>query len=74
MLFKMFYNYISEKCGMHLYSGPLNQYFVEPPFTAITAASLFGYVSTNFEHLDSESFADSLQTSSSSVRLDRALL
>ena len=30
----------TEKCGMQKYSAPLSQYFVEPSFTAKTAASL----------------------------------
>ena len=56
---------------MHLYSAPLCQYFVEPPFAAITAASLSEYVSTSFAHLETEIFAhSSLQNSSSSARLD----
>ena len=36
---------------------PPRQYFVEPPFTAITAASLFGDVFTSFAHLDGDIFA-----------------
>ena len=48
-----------------------SQYFVEPPFAAITAANLLRYVSTSFAHLETEIFAhSSLQNSSSSVRLD----
>jgi hypothetical protein len=33
------------------YSPPQTQYFVEPPFAAITAASLLGYVSVSLAHL-----------------------
>ena len=36
---------------MHNYSPPQSQYFVEPPFAAITAASLLGYVSISLAHL-----------------------
>lgn len=35
---------------------PLSQYIVKPPFTAITAASLLGFVSTSFAHLETEFF------------------
>ena len=52
-------NKMCEKCGVHLYSAPRSQYFVEPPFFAITAASLFGKVSTSFSHLESDIFAHS---------------
>ena len=56
---------------MHKYSPPLSQYLVEPPFSAITAASLFGYFSTSFAYLETAIFAhSSWQNSSSSVRLD----
>ena len=51
--------------------SPPAQYFIEPPFAAIIAASLLGYVSTSFAHLDTDIFAhSSLQNSSSSARLD----
>ena len=43
---------------MHKYSTPLSQYLVEPPFAAITAASLLGYVSTSFQ-LEIEMFVHS---------------
>ena len=73
--FQFFFTNKCEKCGMHTYSAPLSQYFVEPPFAAITAASLFGDVSTSFAHLESAIFAhSSLQSSSSSVRLDGEFL
>ena len=39
-----------------MYSAPLSQYFVEPPFAAITAPSLFGDVSTSFAHLERVTF------------------
>ncbi len=56
---------------MHKYFSPYGQYFVEPPFAAITAASLLGYVFISFAHTETEIFAhSSLQNSSSSVRLD----
>ena len=44
---------------MHKYSPPLSQYLVEPPFAAITAASLLGYVSTSFSHPEMEMFVHS---------------
>ena len=40
--------------GVHLYGAPLSQYFVEPPFSAITAAKCFWDVSTSFAHLESK--------------------
>ncbi|MEQ2307771.1 hypothetical protein AMECASPLE_021595 [Ameca splendens] len=47
--------------------SPLSQYFVEPPFSAITAAGILGYVSTSFAHLVTEIFAHfTLQNSSCS--------
>uniref|UniRef100_A0A3B4EC59 Inositol hexakisphosphate and diphosphoinositol-pentakisphosphate kinase n=1 Tax=Pygocentrus nattereri TaxID=42514 RepID=A0A3B4EC59_PYGNA len=50
--------------------SPLSQYFVGPPFAAVTAANLLG-LSTSFPHLEAEIFAhSSLRNSSSSVRLD----
>ena len=49
----------------------LSQYFVEPPFAAITVSSLLWFVSTSFAHVQTDIFAhSSLQNSSSSVRLD----
>ena len=36
---------------------PLSQYFLEPPFAAITAASLLVYVSTSFANQKTEIFA-----------------
>lgn len=55
---------------MQKYSAPLCQYLVEPPLAEITAASLLGYVSTSFAHLETGIFAhSSLQNSSSSARL-----
>ena len=44
---------------MHNYSPSRSQYFVEPPFAAITAASLLGYVSINLAHLATGIFAHS---------------
>ena len=38
----IFENKKTEKCGVQKYSAPLSQYFVEPPFAAMTAASLSG--------------------------------
>ena len=56
---------------MHLYLAPPSQYFVEPPFAEITAASHFGDVFTSFAHLENEMIANfSWKNSSSSVRLD----
>ena len=53
---------------MHKY---VSQYLVEPTLTAITAASLLGYVSTSFAHLEMEMFVhSSWQKIWSSVRLD----
>ena len=57
--------------GLQKYSAPPSQYFVEPPFAAIIHASLLGYFSTSFTHLETEIFAhSSLQNSSNSVRLE----
>ena len=36
---------------MHNYSPPQSQYLFEPPFAAITAASLLGYVSISLAHI-----------------------
>ena len=41
----------SENLNVHNYSPPQRQYFAEPPFAAITAASLLGYVSISLAHL-----------------------
>ena len=42
----------TENFSVHKYSSPQSQYFVEPPFSAITAASLLRYVSISLAHLD----------------------
>ena len=56
---------------MHNYSPPQSQYVVEPPFAAITAASLLGYVSISLAHLATGIFANSSrQNCSSSFKLD----
>ena len=41
---------------------PQSQYFVEPPFAAITAASLLGYVSISLAHLATGMLAHSSRT------------
>ena len=46
---------------------PLSQSFVEPPFAAITAAGLFGLVSTSDAHIETEMFAHSSSRNSSSL-------
>lgn len=38
---------------------PLSQYLVQPPFAAITDASVLGYASTRFAHLEIEMFVHS---------------
>ena len=56
---------------MHNYSPPESQYFVEPPFAAITVASLLGYVSISLAHLATGIFAHSSRKNySSSFKLD----
>ena len=61
----------TENLSMHNYSPSQNQYFVEPPFAAITAASLFGYVAISLAHLATGIFAhSSMQNCSSSFKLD----
>uniref|UniRef100_A0A8C7TGE4 Gamma-glutamyltransferase 1b n=1 Tax=Oncorhynchus mykiss TaxID=8022 RepID=A0A8C7TGE4_ONCMY len=40
-----------QNLSLHNYSPPQSQYFVEPHFAAITAASLLGYVSISLAHL-----------------------
>ena len=38
-----------QNLSLHNYSPPKSQYFVEPPFAAITAASLLIYVSSHWD-------------------------
>ena len=60
----------TEKCGVQKLT-PLSQYFAEPSFAAMTAASLLGQVSSSNAHVETEIFAhSSLQNSSSLVWLD----
>ena len=42
---------------MHKYLAPLIQYFVEPPFAAMTAAGLLSYVSDSNAHPETDIFA-----------------
>lgn len=55
---------------MHLYSAPLSQYFVEPPFAAIKLRNVLWYVSKSSTCSQNEIFANSLQNNSTSVRFD----
>jgi hypothetical protein len=61
-----------QKLSVHNDSPPpKNQYFVVPPFVAITAAHLLGYVSISLAHLATGIFAhSSKQNCSSSFKLD----
>ena len=60
----------TENLSMHNYSPPQSQYFVEPPFAAITAAHLLGYVSISLAHLATGIFAHSSRQTCS-FKLDR---
>ena len=74
-LYMIFSLFLHEKCGVQKHSALLSQYFVEPPFPAMTATSLLWYVSTSFAHLETGIVdLSSLQNSSSSVRLDGDVL
>lgn len=41
---------------MHFYPAPLSQCFAEQPLASGTGASLFGYVSTGFAHIETTFF------------------
>uniref|UniRef100_A0A673L8K4 ubiquitinyl hydrolase 1 n=1 Tax=Sinocyclocheilus rhinocerous TaxID=307959 RepID=A0A673L8K4_9TELE len=63
-------SYLGQEMELGKRITPLWQYFVEPPFSLITAFSLLAYVSTNFAHLDFAIFVhSSLQNFLSSVIL-----
>ena len=57
---------ITENLSVHNYSSHQSQYFVEPPFAAITAASLLGYVSISLAHPATGIFAHSSRQNCSS--------
>jgi hypothetical protein len=60
-----------QNLSVHNYSPPQSQNFVEPPFAAITASSLLGYVSISLAHLATEIFVhSSRQNYSSSFKLN----
>ena len=47
--------------SVHNYSPPQSQHFAEPPFSAIAAANLKGYVSISLAHLATGIFFPILQ-------------
>lgn len=57
-----------------VYSIPACRYVPEAAFIAIIAASRFGSHSSSFAHLENEKLALSMQNSTTSVRIDGALL
>lgn len=58
-----------KKALCAVYSSPLSRYSVQPPYAETAAASLLGYFSTSFAHVETAILAHS-SLSSSSVRLD----